>query len=223
MYCRRCGFAFSVMDYYIGNCRKVGTAYEHTHGEDCDDSTELTSRSISRAIHGLPLTPTKTPVVYDTGVTHVPPPVPVLAGHDDDDIDDDDAADDFDFLGSSMDDTIRYGHANNRYWLEYAGHRYEGRRTKHIKGVLLAIKDVYGVEITIPNSAGYKASTHRSTQPSSVHRIIVGDVLDTLPAPFQMRYLREGKWVLQYKGQTVKERIRAVLAGYVVAIRTFQA
>ena len=54
-------------------------------------------------------------------------------------------------------------------------------------------------------------------------RIIVGDVMATLPPPFAVRYTRNKKWVLQYKQTEIKDRIKAVLAGYIVALRTFQA
>ena len=42
-----------------------------------------------------------------------------------------------------------------------------------------------------------------------------------LPEPFQMRYTRNNLWELHYREHVIKERIKAVLAGYVVAIRAF--
>jgi hypothetical protein len=50
---------------------------------------------------------------------------------------------------------------------------------------------------------------------------VVSDVLGHLPEPFQMRYTRNNLWELHYREHVIKERIKAVLAGYVVAIRAF--
>lgn len=243
MQCNQCGVYFSRLDVVIGNCIPQGYGYRHTYREDCGDDERPTTRSI-RTVRELFVAPAPPSLLPITLPPPPPPPLPTthwaivpkqatlfdqtvvqtMFGMRDDEppaSEDDDQSDDAQLFATTSDQALQYGYAQHRYWVEYAGRRFEGGRAKHMKGVLLAIADQFAIDVALLSADDYKASIHQPHPQTPTTRIVVSDVLSRLPEPFQMRYTRNNLWELHYREHVIKERIKAVLAGYVVAIRAF--
>ena len=243
MQCNRCGVYFSRLDVVIGNCIPQGYGYRHTYREDCGDDVLPKSRSV-RTVRELFVAPAS-PAPLLPHLPPAPPPtlpatywaivpkqatlfdqtvVQTMFGMLDDEppaSENDDQSDDAHLFATTSDQALHYGYAQHRYWVEYAGRRFEGSRAKHMKGVLLAIADQFAIDVALLSADDYKASPQHPQPTCPAYRVVVSEVLSRLPEPFQMRYTRNNLWELHYREHVIKERIKAVLAGYVVAIRAF--
>jgi hypothetical protein len=112
-----------------------------------------------------------------------------------------------------------FGYTGEMYWMHYMGHVFLGKKTKHMQGVLLAIADIYDQPVPTLNEAHYKESTHALPLNAIMHQIVVTDVFNSLAEPFRLRELKSGEYTLIYNDHEITHSIKAVLAGYVVAVR----
>ena len=114
---------------------------------------------------------------------------------------------------------FQHGHTGEKYWMHFRNHVFLGKRTKHIQGVLQAIADIYDQPVPTLNEAHYKESTHALPLNAIMHQIVVTDVFNSLAEPFRLRELKSGEYTLIYNDHEITHPIKAVLAGYVVAVR----
>jgi hypothetical protein len=242
MYCHKCGVVFYNFDIILGNCVRANGGYVHAYASDCvasDDEirTQLPKpKPVSGGGNSSIDIFTTTPNNGSLPPTAVEPPPPSwhivpTQKHLFDttiiqtvfDVDSDDNDDQPFLITSSPTDKnhegLQYGFTGEKYWMCYANQVFLGRRTKHMQGVQMAIADMYGIPIAPIFEGDFKNSPHALPFEAPTHKIVASDVLANLPAPFRLRYNRDGSMHLYFREHIITHNLKAVLAGYVVAAR----
>jgi hypothetical protein len=137
---------------------------------------------------------------------------------------DDDADDDTTLpiitVGTAPQADLSFGHTGDRYWMHYRNHVFLGKRTKHMQGVQMAIADLFDLPVMQLVERNFKESTHPLPLAAPTHPIVVSTVLSNLADPFRLSQSATGEYVLLYNDREIMHPIKAVLAGYVVGVRT---
>jgi hypothetical protein len=141
-------------------------------------------------------------------------------GKDGDDDADDDTTLPIITIGTASQTDLSFGHTGDRYWMHYRNHVFLGKRTKHMQGVQMAIADLFDLPVMPLVERDFKESTHPLPLAAPTHSIVVSTVLSNLADPFHLRQSATGEYVLLYNDREIMHPIKAVLAGYVVGVRT---
>ena len=79
--------------------------------------------------------------------------------------------------------------------------------------------DLYDHPVPTLNEPQYQKSPYELPLSTIMHQIVVTDVFNSLADPFRLRELSSGEYTLIYNDHEITHPIKAVLAGYVVAVR----
>lgn len=112
-----------------------------------------------------------------------------------------------------------FGYTDAKYWIHVDDMVFCGPRTKHMQGVQLAIADISNCAVPTLYQYQYKQSTRVLPRDASLHQIDTSAVFGSLDSPFGLRGLPSGEYTLFYNDHEITHPIKAVLAGYVVAVR----
>ena len=112
-----------------------------------------------------------------------------------------------------------FGYTDAKYWIHVDDMVFCGPRTKHMQGVQLAMADISNCAVPTLYQYQYKQSTRVLPRDASLHQIDTSAVFASLGSPFGLRGLPSGEYTLFYNDHEITHSIKAVLAGYVVAVR----